>query len=305
MNASKRKRWILATILFAAASATAVPASAAPVSIRGGFFSYSGPVWDKTYTEPVTTVVSTSFSLDHRATVAAQLTVPLPGDPGGVYGTAGLGMGELDIFRENSNAPARTVEFWQSVNGSPTGAVNAVAFVPGPPVDVQIGQEFLIGTFTFTNGGWFGVLPVGGNTYTYPESQFYFSAITDSPYSDFSNHVFASYLNLHVTGADPGAPPADDADYFYFVSRPDLGYVGAYEPGNLPIGGSSTGTVEMRGRIGSLVPTRFTNPQGVVLASTLPDGGTAPEPGTALLVVAGLGLLLRRDLWRGGRVQVV
>lgn len=105
------------------------------------------------------------------------------------------------------------------------------------------------------------------------------------------SHTFAGTLRLNVTGPVWASPtPAEDADYFYFAERPDLGYVGVYESYNLPPGGDSFGSIELYGRIGSLIPTRFDSASGVLLASEIPTA-PVPEPENYAMMLAGLGLL--------------
>jgi hypothetical protein len=240
------------------------------------------------------------FLRDEGSATSLSPTAPLPGDPGGIYGSAGIGVGQLDFTNASSLLPAISVEFWQSFGGD-KDAVNLVSFTPGPTANVSPGDEFLIGTFTFTNGGWFGSLPLtdangAPYVYTYPESEFFFSITTASADSTLDGHTFSGTLRLHVTGADVGAPPADDADYFYFAERLDLGYVGAFESYNTPAGGSSTGSIDLYGKIGSLTPTRFANAQGVVLASELPTPAVPLPPAWALLggALIPIGAMLRR-----------
>lgn len=259
--------------------AGAQPAAAGEVTVTGDFNSYAGPAWHKDYvgswgTSEVRTRIEAGGAVQDLVP-----TGPLPGDSYGLYTDSGIGAAQAVLA-----APA--LEFW--IDFGAKDDVNAISFTPGPAANVNVGDEFLIGTFAFTNGGWFGSIPVAGGTYTYPESAFGFQILTHSTTPALDAHTFSGTLKLHITGESDGTP-AGDADYFYIAERPDLGYVGVYESWNTPPGGANSGTIELWGRIGSLVPTRFANAQGLVLASELP-AAPIPEPQTRALLLAGLGL---------------
>ncbi|WP_239490587.1 hypothetical protein [Luteitalea sp. TBR-22] len=291
----RRHAGLALVVAMGAMGVTAGTARGTTISFSGGFLGYTGPTWSHTYPGNPPFEVSTRFQREGDTTPRSlEAWVPLPGNPGDLFTSAGIGMGALDLT--SSGAAAATVEFWQSFGGS-KDAVNRVNFTPAATqVVTGPGQEFLLGTFTFVNGGWFGVLPYtdsNGNpqTYIYPESAFSFR-VTGLLSDSATPHTFAGTLRLNVTGPDwPNPTPAEDADYFYFAERPDLGYVGALESYNPP-GGPYAGHIELYGRLGSLIPTRFANADGVVLASELPTGPTpVPEPHALALLGAALCVL--------------
>ena len=76
-----------------------------------------------------------------------------------------------------------------------------------------------------------------------------------------------------------------------------MGYVvGVYEAGFLPLGGSTSGSIDLYGRIGSLIPVALLNPQGVSLQAAIPvvtPPAPVPEPCTLVMVLAGLWVVLR------------
>jgi hypothetical protein len=143
----------LATLLVAES------ASAGLVSVTGGITAYSGPTSDHFYHE-VNTTVTTKIQRAADTPRSVPLEGPLPGDPDGLFGSAGIGVGQLDLTYGGMLSPAEGIEFWQSLDDS-KGAVNGINFTPAPAAEVTVGQEFLVGTFTFTNGGWFGSIPLG------------------------------------------------------------------------------------------------------------------------------------------------
>jgi hypothetical protein len=288
---------LLLAITIGAVCGAAGSASASTISFSGGFTAYVGPTWSHTYPLDPPFEVRTQFQREGDLVPRSlQASTPLPGNPGDLFTSAGIGMGALDFTSNGAVAPAATVEFWQSFGGS-REAVNRVNFTPAAPqVVTGPGQEFLVGTFTFVNGGWFGTLPYtdgNGNTqtYTYPESAFFFQ-VTGLVSGSGTPHTFAGTLRLHVTGPDwPNPTPAEDADYFYFAERPDLGYVGALESYNPP-GGPYAGSIHLFGRLGSLIPTRFGDADGVVLADELPTRpDPVPEPQALTMLVVAVGAL--------------
>lgn len=267
---------------------------AAQVSVTGGITRYSGPTWDHVYTGQFTTTVTTRVQRAGDTAVNVPLQSALPDEFTGLFSDAGIGLGQVDLTRGGLLPPATSIEFWQSFDDS-KGGENGIAFTPAAAAEVSVGQEFLVGTFTFTNGGWFGSIPLSdGSTYVYPESEFGFSLTTQSSDATLNGHTFAGTVRLHVTGTtDPD--PIYDADYFYIPECPACGYVGVYESYNVPLGANNVGSIDFYAKIGSLLPTRFADPAGAVLVAEIPIA-PVPLPPPFPLLLGGLGLLgaLRR-----------
>src|SRR5262249_53265958 len=124
---------ISSRLLLCASLVLAAPAGASIVTISGGFTDYSGSVGTGNYT---TTINGANVCPDTRCTA--------PGNND--TGTTSLRFG----------SPVSSVNFGYTLNGTP-GISNLVEFTPGPATNVgALGQEFLLGTFTYTNGEWFG-----------------------------------------------------------------------------------------------------------------------------------------------------
>lgn len=72
-----------------------------------------------------------------------------------------------------------------------------------------------------------------------------------------------------------------------------LGSVRVYERAYQPAGNpGNTGSVDLYARIGSLIPTRFSNPSsGAFLSASLDPVTSIPEPATAAMLSLGLALL--------------
>ena len=140
---------------------------------------------------------------------------------------------------------------------------NTFAFTAGPAAEVNVGDTFRLGSFTFTNGTWFDNIEIG------------FALTTHSETAALDGHVFTGTMDLVVNPNDPTNPYLS-ADYFFIEERPDLGSVRVFEPSIQPPGNpGNTGTVDLYARIGSLIPTAFENPSpGAFLSGSI---GTDPQ----------------------------
>jgi hypothetical protein len=111
---------------------------------------------------------------------------------------------------------------------------------------------------------------------------------TESDDPDFDDKLFKDTL-MYIVTPNNGISPGDDADYAFFVGRPDLGEIRVYEAAS---GLGNTGSIELWGRVGSLIPTEFRNATGGVFLNPFT---AVPEPNAVLLLAAGLlGLVNRR-----------
>jgi hypothetical protein len=230
----------IAALVFAS-SFLALPAQAAPVSITGGFSSMT-------------------FSVNPSATDHIVNGVIVPFTSGDVTATANL------------SPPVTEIVFGVSQLGI-TYPTNRIQFSAGGG-DVDVGAEFLLGTFTLENGTWTEF------------AEFSFRLQTGSTDSRLAGHVFEDTLRFQVTPTDPGNTPEQNADYFFFTGNPGLGSMRVYETFDSPTG-SNTGTIELYGRIGSLNPTRLDNATGGAFLYA----GIGPIPPTAVPLPGGLLLL--------------
>ncbi len=254
-------------------------ARADPVSLVGGFRDYEGPI--QTPYPSAGNFQSTFVTPDLTLTPAPTQTIP-----GCVLcDHVHIGLGTVGFYGGPIPMPDK-VEFFQNRAVDPP-VRNSIVFTPATGLDVQTGDRFKLGTFTFTNGSWLGDLPDG---------TFEFQIHTVSANPDLDSHYMNIHIGFHVTSglsADNfyySTSPVDNADYFYIQEYPELGYVGVYEadPALQPPGGSNTGSIDLYGQIGSLFPTAFANPQGVTLQASIPIPSAVPEPATWALMLAGL-----------------
>ncbi len=171
---------------------------------------------------------------------------------------------------------------------------NLLRFESSGNQNAAVGDEFLWGTITYSNGDW------------YPgTSSFHIRFTSASIISTLNGHVFDDYITLVVTPNNfTTQTPLQNADFVYLTSRPDLGSIRVFEGADS--NNNNTGIVSIFGRIGSLIPTRFANATGGATIVNSIDPLLAPEPSVIVLFAAGLGLLLlfaRRRVHGSGGTQ--
>lgn len=256
-------------------------AHAGLVSIEGGFTQYIGPVEQPSALGYQSTFARWGYALPASPTEAI---------PGFDYAyTRGIGQGYVGL-RGAFAAPAATVDFYRDRAVDPP-LHNSVAFAPAASADVVVGEVFKVGTFTLSNGDWLG---------GFPDGRFLFELRTVSSTPELDQHVFTGSLNFRVTtGCSPdettcSTDPDANADYFYLDGYPGFGWVGVYESAFLPVDGLTTGSIDLYAKIGSLIPVRFDNPQGVTLLAEIPQVQNlpaVPEPSSFILCLGGIAAL--------------
>lgn len=261
-------------LAFLAAFSVHLSGWASPVTFSGGFSSFVGAV------------ATASGSLAQSVyTEINGVTVYADGPlPGGKFGFDNYGLGLSTRSLLIAGQPVPTVNFSRVFFSQPHP--NSITFTPNTQLDLSVGQSFRIGTFTMSNGAWWGNSP--GNT-SYPDTDFGFSVTTHSSDPALNGFTFSDTVRFVVTAASQaGATREDDADIFYFVDRRDLGSMRVYESVDPSGGGSyaNTGSIDLIVRIGSLVPVALDNAQGgAFVGAAIP---AVPEPHSAALLSLGL-----------------
>lgn len=251
MNSIHLKRPRLASVTLAAWVTLALPASAALVTLHGSFLSFEGAV-----AYPPGSAGHTEFGPSYINNVQVNPTTPTA-RPGVGLGSLTLGPGTTTVVFHNAEETR-----------------NLLAFTPAPQQSVSSGDNLFIGTFILENGSWFGGLGEG-------DAMFSFQAWTVSDDPALNGHVFTDVIRYHVTQFAVGNTPQDNADVFSFVGRSDLGGMSVYEMSDSPTG-SNRGSIDLYGRIGSLIPTRFDNAQGGAFIAAVPEPSSCLA--TALLL---------------------
>jgi hypothetical protein len=252
------------------ASAATRRAAASPVSITGGFTSFSG----------LTSGTDPSCFPGFGAVINGAV-VNAPVCNGGQVGSQFIWGPASYTFPSTTGS----FEFYETAFGS-NPAHNALSFTPAPQQDVVAGQPFKLGTLSITNGIWYGAEA---------ENSFHIELTTVSSDSALNGHVLSDDLIWYITSNVPTNPPEDNADSIYFSNFKAAGVLWAYEAG-VP-GKSNTTTADLYGRIGSLTPTSFQNVQGGFATPDLdptPAAAVVPEPASMALVGFGIGLIAVR-----------
>jgi hypothetical protein len=177
---------------------------------------------------------------------------------------------------------------------------NAFSFTSNTADVAGVGasNQFTLGTFTFTNGGF------------YPLVFFDFTLTTQSSDAALNNQTFSGRIRLdsNSTQTDPGpgiplATVLAEADYFTVQSSAgstltSMGSARVYDYNFCPAGDLSApacniGSVDLIGHINSLHLDSFANPTGgaFINSSTTSALAPVPEPETYALMLAGLGLV--------------
>ena len=170
---------------------------------------------------------------------------------------------------------------------------NAFSFV-GNTEDVAgtgLQNQFKLGTFTFTNGGF---------AYFYL-TYLDFMLTTHSSDANLDNHTFAGRIRLDVNAGPFPSTPEKEADYFSVQDSSgniltNLGSVRVYDRDYCPdpkVSNCNTGSVDLYGHINSLHLDRFANPTGSAFLNASTGSGLTPtnpvpEPATLFLDFLGL-----------------
>jgi hypothetical protein len=249
-----------------------VASSATPVTVTGGFIGYDGMVF------------CGELQSEFNGTVSNPTVGCAPVTPGALIHEAHTII---------SFASTQAVTFLgRDVDSGATFTPNVMAFTPAAPQDVTgVGERFLLGTLTFTNGIWAGFGPAS------LPNVLHIRLTTSSSDAALDDKVLDTYIRLGNTVNAAGGSPEANADFVYFPDYAGLGSLRVYEAG-APLG--NVGSAQLFGAIGSLTPTDFSNPSGGAFLnpSIVAVLAPVPEPGTFSLVGIGLLGLGRRWLRR-------
>jgi hypothetical protein len=275
-NRAHTSRWLGAVVGVAfavAASAT----HASTVTTVGSFAGYSGPVGAPIYAgspptrDPAQYDSTFAVGIGVVQTFVVAPQTPHPGYEDPAFGGTGRAIASFVGLPVDTSR----VEFWNRIDSSFDEAHNAIQLTGTVTPNVAVGDLFHIATLSFTNGDWFRASPSydPGLGQLYGESRFAFSLVANGvPVIGGGAHGWLDELVLRsVAGA--GTP-----DVLYFANTPGLGAFSVAE--------GVTGSVEIWGRIGSLVPVELRNPSAGVTLIPVPEPSLAALLGAVALVLA-------------------
>lgn len=183
---------------------------------------------------------------------------------------------------------------------------NTIEFTPRVYSNVAPGQDFVLGTLSFRNGGWFG----GGATADYNTPTrlgFTVTAVSDAG-PDY-NRSLSGWITMVVNAPDPNdittlAGQQAEADWIYFSAASggsvaaSMGSFRVYDDCCKPAGATNSGSVDVIAQFNSLDLVGFANPQGSGFVSGLllplppdPPRPPIPEPSSWALMLLGLAAL--------------
>lgn len=269
-------RW-LGAIAWVVLAMAAASSRASTVTTVGTFAGYSGPVGAPIYvgSPPYrdTSQYDSTFAVG-IGTVQTLVVAPQTPHPG-YEDPAFNGTGTAVASFVGLPVDTSRVEFWNRVDSSFDESHNTIQLTGTVTPNVAVGDLFHIATLWFTNGSWFLSSPPydPGLGPLYPESRFAFSLVANGvPVIGGGAHGWLDELVLRSVGG-AGTP-----DILYFANTPGLGAFSVAE--------GVTGSVEIWGRIGSLVPVELRNPSAGVTLIPAPEPSLAALLGSGALVAA-------------------
>jgi PEP-CTERM motif len=193
-------------------------------------------------------------------------------------------------------APTSTVSLRYASELPGSTLENLISFTPRPFTNVPVGQDFVLGTLTFQNGGWLGAgFSAADNVPTHLDFEVSTSsadggAFNQTMYGRVTMVVHAPQGNDQTTLAGQEA----EADFIYITDYADpsqtFGALRVFDECCRPAGAGSVGSVDVVARFNSLDMVRIANVQGGFITESidpLPGVAPVPEPETYLMLLAG------------------
>lgn len=261
-----------AALGFAIAAGMIGTAQGATVTVDGMFTTFASDIFDPS--------VRTSFANRIQLTSSGVVT----GNNGGPS--------PINFYQSNQ-VSLNTTNFTFTYDPNLGLLPNSFEFIPaGTQSNIQLDQQFLLGTLRITNGQW------------YPHAYIGITLETISAVPAFNGHTFTDTIVYNsVTGPPPPLrTPVNEADSFYFLDNVILGSGRVYDLIALPLTTPPTtnvGAFGLWGHIGSLHLDRIEPLSGGFTTSSIGTGvidpvfpqSTTPVPEPSTLLLLGSGLL--------------
>lgn len=287
-----------ATLALLAAAALARPAAAQLGSgtVSFTFTSFTGPM----------AVSTQAASGDPTQWPLTGLVNDVAPTPTGAWVTRDgvAGGGGYVIGTHQFTTPATSVNLRYTVFDPTSPVANILSFAARPFTNVAVGQDFVLGTLTFQNGGWFGS---GATAALNTPTDLGFRITTTSASGAQFNQTIVGSLRMTVNAPDnndvttlPGQEA--EADWVHLTGPAVVAGAGAFRVFDdccKPAGFTNVGSVDVIARFGSLDLVGFASARGGFITpgvNPLPPnpvgpGTVVPEPSTWALLGVGLAAL--------------
>lgn len=266
-------------------------------SVNFEFTRYTGPIAISLQADTFN-----SAAWINRGLVNEESSVSVSGWSSQGYGSNSNGyvIGSAPVY----NTPGVALRYVTTVAGS--AGENLISFTPRAFNNVLPGQDFVLGTLSFQNGFWFGG---GANAAFNAPADLAFNLSTVSADGAQFNQSISGSIRLVVNAPDgldynTLVGQQAEADWLYIDSPALLAAPQAlrvYDACCRPAGETSTASVDVIGRFGSLHIAGLANVQGGGFVTAAVTPLPVPEPGTWALLALGLAAVAARG--RAGRVK--
>lgn len=282
----------LATVLLACAPAIGVSQTLGSGTVNFQFTGFSGPLAASTFDNLYDSSSWIVPGLVNGVGAASLPTFFLGwSSAGSPTSDIGFVSGVLAL------APTQSVSMRYASEAAGSSLENIITFTPRSFTNVAVGEDFVLGTLTFQNGGWNGG---GFSASENVPSRLDFTLTTQSASGAAFNQAMSGSVTMVVHSPQNNdrntlAGQEAEADWIYVTDNAtpgsNLGAFRVFDECCRPPGAVSVGTVDLIARFNSLDLVGLSNPQGGFITTSidpLPAVAPVPEPGAYLMMLAGI-----------------